>query len=446
MAKMEMELQRPSDTVFVTYEQDIKRLFKPDEQERVRELLREAERQSNERKVIRVREPMSKWKKGIKNFQWKWKYGVHWKGTLGIGYPLRLARNFLLAKYYDTFKIDKYVFRGMEIALHWDCVFQCTHCLCSRLAEENRGKKVLSPDEWRRVVNEAMKLGATTFGLEGGEPLLIKDWEEYAKAFRGDKNHLIISTNGYLFTEEVAKKCKELGIDTINISCDSGIPELHDLFRRKRGAFEGVMKTVGLCKKYGLKPLLNNCCHKGNLYTRGFIELMEYCENNDVFLNILFAKGVGAFKDKNCMLEPEDFISFHKIVEPYSCVFVHHMGLIKYNYGNIGCPGVKEMLNMTPYGDALNCANMHIIFGNVRDEPISLIRDRALKDTPFGGKYMPCYLTMNPDFMNIYYPLFEGNRHISIDQFRDALEEYERKHNKVLFPQMKKSYKPYTKQ
>ncbi len=72
-----------------------------------------------------------------------------------------------------------------------------------------------------------MELGATTFGLEDGEPFVTKDWDKIIEACRPKYNHVIISTNGYLFDEKKAKRCTELGVDTINLSLDSGIPELH---------------------------------------------------------------------------------------------------------------------------------------------------------------------------------------------------------------------------
>ena len=61
------------------------------------------------------------------------------------------------------------------------------------------------------------------------------------------------------------------------------------------------------------------------------------------------------------------------------------------------------------------------------------IRKKALKNTPF-SKYRPCYLTMDNDFMNVYYDLVNKKSHVSIDEFNNALKEYEAKIKRRVYP------------
>jgi len=72
------------------------------------------------------------------------------------------------------------------------------------------------------------------------------------------------------------------------------------------------------------------------------------------------------------------------------------------------------------------------------EESLVEIRKRALKKTPF-GRYRPCFLTLDKDFMNIYYPLLEKKAHITIGEFRQALDEYERKYNKIVYPELSRN-------
>lgn len=402
----------------------------PDDFARVITILEDAENQS-ERKEI----PSSVKVNSLKRFLAKWhirfRYGIHWKKPL---YPLRLIRNYGLSFFYRIFGVNKYVFRGIEFALTFRCNFNCSHCLCARIVETET-RQELTPQEYRRLVKEAMKMGALTFGAEGGEPFVKKNWEEIVEAWQPKYNHVQVSSNGYLFDEKLAKKCADIGIDTINFSLDSGIPELHDLFRRKRGSFDRVMRAVDLCDKYGIKVIFNTVVHTGNLYTEGFIKLLEFAESKKILVNILFAKGVGAFKDKNAMLTGADFAAFYKIVAPFNYWSIHHGGEVKSNHGGTGCPGVKEMFNMTPYGDVMNCANNHIYFGNVRDESLQSIRERALKETPF-GKYRPCFLTQDKHFMQTYYPLLEEKGHMTIQDFRTALRSHEKTVGHKVYPEL----------
>lgn len=412
-------------------EAELKAIYKtPEEFEHVKGLLKKAEEESEKKEVKVIRKVRPILNKIIK-VKIMLKYGIHWSKPF---YPFRVARNILLSKLYRLLGISKHVFRGCEFALSFKCNFRCSHCLCSRI-DESETRKELEPEEYQRIVKEAMKLGATTFGLEGGEPFVKKDWEKIIEACQPKYNHIIISTNGFLFDEEKAKKCAKLGVDTINFSLDNGIPELHDVFRRRKGSFERVMNGIKLCKKYNIKVVLNTVVSKYNLYTEGFRNLLELGEKEKVMVNILFAKAIGSFKDDNAMLDEDDFRAYEKLVEPYAYACIHHDTQVKYNYGNSGCHGTKEMTNFTPYGDVMNCANMHIYFGNVREESLADIRERAIKKTPF-GKYRPCYLAMDDDFMNIYYPLLEKKTHITLDEFNCALNEYEKKHDKVIYPEL----------
>ena len=399
----------------------------PEQASKIEDMMQVIKKEATKKQIRAVRK-----KNAIKKFIDLWKirfvYGIHWRKPF---YPMRLGRNILLGKLYHLLGIKKYVLRSIEFAVTYKCNFQCTHCLCSRI-EDSKNRREMEPADYKKIVKDAMKLGCTTFGLEGGEPFVSPVWEEVIRACRPKYNHIIISTNGFLFDEATAQKCADLGVDTINFSLDSGCEEIHDLFRKRKGSFQKVMQGVRYCRKYGIKPVINTVIHKENLYSQHFITLLEYCENEKILLNTMFAKGVGNFKDMNVMLDPEDIAAYHKIIEPYNYVHRH----ISYNYGKqIGCPGTKEMINMTPYGDVMNCANMHIYFGNVFDEPLKDIRERAIKKTPF-GRYHSCFLADDPDFMNVYYGALEREKSLTVEDFRTALFQYEQENSKSVFPEL----------
>lgn len=421
-------MKKDKSSVISTMREQIGEIAKTSEEvAKIEHMLCTAEEQTRLKVIKTDREP-NPLKRFFTLWKIRFKYGIHWKKPL---YPFRLARNVILGKIYNLFDMKKHVLRGIEFAGTYRCNFKCNHCLCARI-EESATRREMEPRDYARIVREAMKLGCITFGLEGGEPFVSPIWEETIKACQPKYNHIIISTNGFLFNEKTAKRCAELGVDTINFSLDSGYPELHDLFRRRRDSFNKVMEGIKFCKKYGIKVIINTVVFKGNLYTEHFCELLDFCEREQLMVNTLFAKGVGNFKDKEVMLSNEDIKAYERLVEPYNYVQRH----LNHNYGKqFGCPGTKEMINMTPYGDVLNCANMHIYLGNVMEEPLKMIRDRAFKKTPF-GRYHSCFLADDRDFMNIYYSMLKKKSYISIEEFRKALRQYEQKHNKSVYPEL----------
>jgi MoaA/NifB/PqqE/SkfB family radical SAM enzyme len=419
-------------SLFEAFETDIVKLYKtPEEIERVKKIFEKAESQTKRKEIPKPETKPNRLKKFVIHWKIRFKYGIHWRKKFFL---FRVMRNYSLSFLYRLFHKNRHVFRGIEFDLTFKCNMKCHHCLCAELDESDE-RKELEPDEYERVVKEAMKLGAHTFGLEGGEPFMAKNWEAILQRMKPFTNHIIISSNGLMLDEKLVKKCAESGVDTINLSLDSGIPELHDVFRRRKGSFEKVKTAIALCKKYKIKVMLNTCLHKGNIYTEGLLRLLELAEREKLLVNILFAKGVGAFREKDSMLSDEDIQSFLKIAEPYNYWHIHHMGKLKSNHGGEGCSGSKEFVNITPYGDVINCANNHIYIGNVRKESFAAIRERALRELPF-GKYRPCFLTMDQDFMNIYYPLLEKKNWISCEEFHVALRDYEKKNNRIIYPEI----------
>ncbi|MBF0138158.1 MAG: radical SAM protein [Magnetococcales bacterium] len=419
----------PEKSVLDAMRLDVDKVFKePADRVRVLEMLKKAKEETAKRQIIHVRqeEPLNKF---LTLWRIRFRYGIHWSKPF---YPFRLARNVLLGKTYNFLKLKKYVLRGIEFAGTYRCNFRCHHCLCIRLDESDK-RREMEPPDYERVVKEAMELGATTFGLEGGEPFVSQYWAEILEACQSRYNHIVISTNGFLFDEEKAKKCAELGVDTINFSLDSGVAEMHDLFRIRYGSFNKVMEGIALCRKYGIKVIINSVVHKENIYTEHYRDLLDFCEREKLLINTLFAKGVGNFKDKDVMMNEDDIKAYHELIRPYNWVQRH----LNYNYGKqFGCPGTKEMINMTPYGDVLNCANMHIYMGSVMEEPLKVIRERALKNTPFGA-YHSCFLADDRDFMNVYYPLLKRQPHFTIEEFRADLKKYETENNKVVYPELR---------
>ena len=93
---------------------------------------------------------------------------------------------------------------------------------------------------------------------------------------------------------------------------------------------------------------------------------------------------------------------------------------------------------MTPYGDVMNCANMHVYFGNVIEEPLAVIRDRAIRNSPFGS-YHACFLADDEDFMNIYYPMLERRGNVDLGEFMGAMRDYERRTGKNLYDDLSRT-------
>lgn len=145
------------------------------------------------------------------------------------------------------------------------CNLRCKHCYidasCSRANE-------LTTEEAKQMIDELAEIGVPMLGLTGGEPLVREDFFELAKYAIDAGLRVIVSSNGTLITEEVARKLKDLGISYVGISLDGASPETHDGFRGMPGSFDRAIEGLRNCVKVGL-----NCGIRVTVTKRNYREV-----------------------------------------------------------------------------------------------------------------------------------------------------------------------------
>ncbi len=72
------------------------------------------------------------------------------------------------------------------------------------------------------------------------------------------------------------------------------------------------------------------------------------------------------------------------------------------NFVQRGCGAVKEILYLTPYGDVLACPFLHFSLGNIFEESLEIIRDRALKNPYFDHYHHLCLPAEDREFIKKY--------------------------------------------
>lgn len=340
------------------------------------------------------------------------RYGFHLRKPL---YVFRVLRNLLKARYYNLTGNHKFVLRGIDFAVTYLCNFHCDHCYAEKL--RNKRREMMTVEDYRRVCREAMNLGCLCFSLQGGEVFMRKDWEEVIKAFKPRYNHILLTTNGSLITEEIVIKLKNLGLDTLYFSVDSGIAEEHDGFRKHKGSFEKIMRAVEYCKRHKVKVVFNTCVTKQNLHSDGLKRLLNISHKKRLLVETIFARCLGNFDGRHeVMLDDEDIKYYNELRKDYPFVVRD----LDNNYGRWGCPTVKEVLYITAYGDVCPCPYSHISIGNVKEETLKDIRNHGLASKWYGHYHQECLTAVDKEFMDIYYPLIEKSPLITLEELDSA--------------------------
>lgn len=344
------------------------------------------------------------------------KYGLHWHKPV---YMLKLARNLIKAKFYNflrLFGVKKFQARGIDFATSYVCNFKCPYCYAATLTPK-QNVRPMKVSDYQKVGRQAIKLGFITFSFQGGEPALDKRLPDIIAAFKPKHHHITITSNGSLLTEEIVKSWAEAGVDTVYFSVDSGIAEEHDRLRNFSGSFEKIMQAMEWVKKFGMKTAINTVVSKENLYSDGFKKILEFSHRNRLMLETIYARPLGRWAGHaEFMLRPEDIDYYYKIREDYPFVVRD----LDNNYGHWGCPAVKEVLYVTPYGDVCGCPYNHISLGNLHDEALKTARERGLSLHWYDHYHEECLTAIDKDFINTYLPLADRDGVVAFKDLKEA--------------------------
>lgn len=164
------------------------------------------------------------------------------------------------------------------------CNFRCSYCLQG----EEKEPCVMSQETEDRVIEFTRKFiseyNIVQIGFSGGEITLALDTtcrlaEKIYKMLREQKKkyNIGLTTNGYLFTKDVAARLKECGVNDVSFSID-GPPRIHDKRRvlaNGKGTFSTVLKNIKDAASL-VNVYLLTCLDKEN--AQAYPELLDILE------------------------------------------------------------------------------------------------------------------------------------------------------------------------
>ncbi|WP_135612864.1 12,18-didecarboxysiroheme deacetylase [Methanococcoides sp. AM1] len=142
------------------------------------------------------------------------------------------------------------------------CNLRCVHCYAH--AKDIEFKDELTTEQGKELIDDLSEFGSPVILFSGGEPLMRKDLPELAEYAISKGMRAVISTNGTLIDEKMAKTLKEIGLSYVGISID-GVRETNDKFRGMKGAFDAAMTGLRNCQRESIKVGLRFTINKQNV-------------------------------------------------------------------------------------------------------------------------------------------------------------------------------------
>lgn len=151
------------------------------------------------------------------------------------------------------------------LILTYDCNNRCKWCYASPSGFKRDLMEFGKIEDYLKLMKS---LRIKPLGLLGGEPTLYPKLFEVIKLAKKYEFKVTLYTNGRKLSDEnFVKKLKELGLDFVNFSIQSGnkYEKEHDKTVNVKGAWEETKKGIENCYKYGLKINIQTVITHSNL-------------------------------------------------------------------------------------------------------------------------------------------------------------------------------------
>jgi len=291
----------------------------------------------------------------------------------------------------------------IDIGYNYACNLACKHCMAMNFQKKDRS---LTVADMRNIAEQADAMGWCQFNISGGEPLVLKKFDEVLAALMPEKFHIGISTNGYFLTSEKAKHLKSIGLDKVMISLDSIDRDLHNQNRDSEEAYDKAINAIWNSKAADLDVIIQHVVTHQNAQSENTVKLAKFAQENGFSLDLVIAKAIGEWEGKHeVLIDKDDAIFLRKLNLQYPAArrdVFSSFGM------KGGCGALKKCFHITQYGDVLICVFMHITIGNVFKDSLQTIVERGMKIRFVADSSPICLSGEDRGFINKYMAKFYG--------------------------------------
>jgi len=291
----------------------------------------------------------------------------------------------------------------IDVGFNYACNLKCLHCMADKFEKKERS---LTVEDMHNIAEQADALGWCQFNLSGGEPLILKNFNELLKACMPDKFHIGISTNGYYLTLDRAKELKSLGLDKVMISLDSMDAELHNGNRDDKDAYDKAIMAIWNAKEADLDVVIQHVITHQNCISTNTVKLAEFAQTHDFSLDLVLGKALGEWEGKHeILIDRFDADFLWRLHQRYPAA--RRDTFPAFGRGG-GCGALKKCFHITQYGDVLICVFMHISIGNIFQDSLKTIVERGMSIKQIRKPSAICLAGEDREFINRYMAKFYG--------------------------------------
>lgn len=259
----------------------------------------------------------------------------------------------------------------MDLAITYRCNNDCAHCYNAR----ERNFPELTTDQWKQTLDKLWELGVPHIVFTGGEATLRDDLPELIKHAESNGQITGLNTNARrLMDMRYVVRLVEAGLDHVQITVESCVPEIHDEMMRAKGAFKQTIAGVNNVLRSKLYVMTNTTMLRTNVHTiPATLDFLADLGVPTIGLNALIYSGQGLTVGtglRESELQPILDVATKKTAERgqkliwYTPTQYCEFDPTAHNLGVKGCTAALYSMCIESNGNVLPCQSYYHPLGN----------------------------------------------------------------------------------
>src|SRR6202521_3485853 len=142
---------------------------------------------------------------------------------------------------------------SVQLDLTYRCNERCVHC---SLDHHDHGE--MTTAEIKDLLDQMAAAGVFYLTISGGEILMRRDFFEILEYARLRTFCIKLKTNGILIRKKEADRIKSLGVESVQISIYSHVPEVHDAITKLPGSLADSIEAIRRLRAHGIHVIIAN--------------------------------------------------------------------------------------------------------------------------------------------------------------------------------------------
>ena len=284
----------------------------------------------------------------------------------------------------------------MDLALTYRCNNDCSHCYNARPRDFGE----ISTSQWIQIIDKLWEIGIPHLVFTGGEPTLRSDLPELIQHAEQNGQITGINTNGRRLSDQsYVKTLIDAGLDHIQITLESHIPEIHDRMVRNKGSWSQTIRGIQNVLDTRLYVMTNTTLLNDNVpYLEETLEYLGKLRIPTIGLNALIHSGHGLTVDTG--LKESELLPLLDIAQLktnqykqkliwYTPTQYCHFDPVQLELGVKGCTAALYNMCIEPNGDVLPCQSYYQSLGNILVQDWKSIWNHPLASNFRNRKFAP---------------------------------------------------------